>query len=164
MIDPITALAAATAAFNGVQKLVNAGREIEDVTSQLGKWFTAVSDIREAGAQAKKPSIFKKIVNKQSVEEEALNALIAKKKAAEQESQIRELIIWRYGMDALREMYKMRREIAASRQAEIYAQQRRLRLIQDGILIALILATGIGAVAIFIWLVSTKAQAQQGLI
>ena len=36
MIDPITAFAAANAAFKGVKMLVGAGREIQDVSQQLG--------------------------------------------------------------------------------------------------------------------------------
>ena len=35
-MDPITLLAAASTAFNGVKKLIEHGREIEDVFSQLG--------------------------------------------------------------------------------------------------------------------------------
>ena len=156
MIDPITALAAATTAFKAVQSLVNTGRELEDVAGQLGKWFTAVSDIREAEAQAKNPPLFKKLVFSQSVEEEALNALIAKKKAEEQETQIREMIMYRYGMDALREMYAMRRQIKEAREKAVYRRQQLLKNIQDGIIITLLLATGIGAIWLFIYLLTTK--------
>ena len=46
-MDPITLLAAASTAFNGVKKLIEHGREIEDVLSQLGKWATATSDLQE---------------------------------------------------------------------------------------------------------------------
>lgn len=156
MIDPITALAAATTAFKAVQSLVNTGRELEDVAGQLGKWFTAVSDIREAEAQAKNPPLFKKLVFSQSVEEEALNALIAKKKAEEQETQIREMIMYRYGMDALREMYAMRRQIKEARDKAVYRRQQLLKNIQDGVIITLLLATGIGAIWLFIYLLTTK--------
>ena len=159
MIDPITALAAASTAFKAVQSLVNAGREIEDVAGQLGKWFTAVSDIREAEAQAKNPPLFKKLVFSQSVEEEALNALIAKKKAEEQETQIREMIMYRYGMDALREMYAMRRQIRESREKAVYRRQKLRSDIQNGIIITLLLATGIGAVWLFVYLITTKGNA-----
>lgn len=159
MIDPITALAAATTAFKAVQSLVNTGRELEDVAGQLGKWFTAVSDIREAEAQAKNPPLFKKLVFSQSVEEEALNALIAKKKAEEQETQIREMIMYRYGMDALREMYAMRRQIKEAREKAVYRRQQLLKKIQDGVIITLLLATGIGAIWLFIYLLTTKGNA-----
>ena len=41
MIDPVTAFAAANAAFKGVKMLVGAGREIQDVSKQLGSWYCA---------------------------------------------------------------------------------------------------------------------------
>ena len=38
MLDPITAIATATAAFNGVKKLVAAGKELEDCMGQMAQW------------------------------------------------------------------------------------------------------------------------------
>ena len=61
-MDPLTLMAGASAAFKGVQTLVNHGREIEEVFGQLAKWATVVSDLQEwCGQQEKKPSIFKKL-------------------------------------------------------------------------------------------------------
>ena len=85
MIDPITAISAATAAYNGVKKLVYAGRELEDVVGQLGKWYGAAADISRAETQRKNPPIFTKLFNGGSVEEEALAIIVQKKKLAEQE-------------------------------------------------------------------------------
>ena len=61
MIDPITAFAAANAAFKGVKALVGAGRELQDVSQQLGKWYNAVSDITRAESQRKKPTWLDKV-------------------------------------------------------------------------------------------------------
>ena len=54
MIDPITAFGVATTAFKGIKALVHAGREVEDVTSQIGKWFGAVADYQHAATEKKK--------------------------------------------------------------------------------------------------------------
>jgi hypothetical protein len=159
MIDPLTALGVATTAFKGIQKLVNAGREIEDVAGQLGQWFSAVSDIRQADAEAKNPPLFKRMVHAKSIEQEALDAVIAKKKAEEMEAQLREMIIYRYGMDTLREMYAMRRSIREQRERQIYKREQLKKNIQDGILITLLLLSGIGAIWFFIWLITTKGNA-----
>ena len=58
MIDPITALATATAVFNGIKQAVEFGREAEDIFGQLGKWAGAVADVQEwiKGEGEKKPS------------------------------------------------------------------------------------------------------------
>ena len=52
-MDPISLFMAATAAFNTVKKLVEAGREVEDVLGQIGTWMGKVSELQ--AADNKKP-------------------------------------------------------------------------------------------------------------
>ena len=54
MIDPVSAYAAATAAYKGVKMLIQAGKDIEDVSKHLGSWYGAVADITRAESQAQK--------------------------------------------------------------------------------------------------------------
>lgn len=129
-MDPITIgamVTTATTAFNALQKAIAAGREIEDCVGQLGSWFSAVSDIYNADEEVKNPSIFKKIAHSKSVEQEALDMIIAKKKVQEQESQLREMIMYRFGQETLSEMYAMRREIKRKREEQVYKQRRAKR-------------------------------------
>ena len=46
MVDPVTAISAATAAFSLIKKGFDAGRDIESMYSDMGRWMGAVSDIR----------------------------------------------------------------------------------------------------------------------
>ena len=124
MIDPMTAVATATAAFNGVKKLVEAGQNIENTFSQMGKWYGAVSDFNEAVRQVENPPLFQKIIHKTSVEEEAMNLYIQQKKIKEQESQLRELLLYMYGPDAYRELTELRRKIKSKREKDVYQQMR----------------------------------------
>jgi len=80
-----------------------------------------------------------------SVEEQALNAVIAKKKIEEQEKQVRELITWAYGVETYREMMQMRKEIKAKRERMIYKQRRRQRFMLDvsAVIMGLIVAGGV---------------------
>ena len=80
MIDPVSAFALATAAFNGIKKAVEVGRELEDVAGFFGKYFQGVSDVNKAAEEAQNPPLFRKLLSAGSVEEEAMNALIHKKK------------------------------------------------------------------------------------
>ena len=91
MIDPITAIGIATSAFNVVKNAVNTGREIEDVAGALGKWMGAVSDIKKAEEMNKKPPLFKKLFASGSVEEEAMQIFMAKKKAEDMREQLRDI-------------------------------------------------------------------------
>ena len=86
MIDPFTAVAAATTAFNTVKKFVHAGQDFENCMGQMGKWYTSVSDFRKGQQMQKNPPIFKKLLAAGSVEEEALNLLIHEKKVMEMQT------------------------------------------------------------------------------
>ena len=132
-MEPLALLSMATTAFKGVQTLVQRGREIEDVAQHLGRWYGYVADINEAQKESEKPPIFKKLLDKGSVEQEALNAIIVKKKIEQQEREIRDLIVVVYGIDTYREMIQMRRDIKTKRENLVYRQKRRRRSILDGI-------------------------------
>jgi hypothetical protein len=144
-MDPLSLIAMASTTFKGIQTLVERGAEIESVAQKLGAWYTFAADIREAEKEAESPGVFKKLFDGQTVEQQALNSVIAKKKLEEQEKQIRELIVWAYGTETYQEMIALRREIKARREKVIYKQRRRQRMVFDGILILLgaLVAAGI---------------------
>lgn len=124
-MDPITLLAAASTAFNGVKKLIEHGREIEDVFSQLGKWATATSDLQEwCKQQDTKPSIFKKLSFKNDTAA-AMDAVTVRMKLAQQEKDIREMFQWYGPPDSYEEFIRERRKIKAQREKMIYQQARR---------------------------------------
>jgi hypothetical protein len=144
-MDPLSLVAMASTTFKGLQVLVSKGAEIEHVAQKLGHWYTLVSDINQAEREAENPPIFKKMFDGSSVEEQALNAVIAKKKIEEQEKQVRELITWAYGVETYREMMQMRKEIRAKRERMIYKQRRRQRFMLDmsATIMGLIVAGGV---------------------
>ena len=144
-MDPVSLVAIASSTFKGIQVLVSKGAEIEDVAKKLGHWYGLVSDIKEAEKEAENPPLFKKMFDGDSVEEQALNAVIAKKKIEEQEKQVRELITWAYGTETYKEMMQMRKDIRAKRERMIYKQRRRQRRMLDvsAIIVGLMVAGGI---------------------
>jgi len=144
-MDPLSLVAMASTTFKGLQVLVSRGAEIEHVAQKLGHWYTLVSDINQAEKEAENPPLFKKVFDGPSVEEQALNAIIAKKKIEEQNKQIRELIMYAYGEETYREMLQMRKDIRAKREKIIYKQRRRQRRMLDlsAIIIGLIIIGGI---------------------
>jgi hypothetical protein len=157
MIDPISALAIATTAFKAVKSLVEAGREIEDVTGQLGTWFSAVADINNAAEDKKSPPFYKKLAkNNQSIEQEALDALVAKKKVTEMESELWLMVSSRYGQDAYREMMQMRREISKKRELEVWRKKRQIQQMIDIVIVTTLVLSGIGVIGLLIWLIQSK--------
>jgi len=144
-VDPLSLVAMASTTFKGLQILVSKGAEIEHVAQKLGHWYGLVSDLREAEKEAENPPLFKKMFDGESVEAQALNAVIAKKKIEEQEKQIRELIMYSYGQDTYNEMIQMRRDIRAKREQMIYKQRRKQRRMLDvsAIILGLTVTAGI---------------------
>jgi hypothetical protein len=135
LIDPISAFAVATTAYKTISSAVAVGQDIENVTGQLGKWFTAVGDIRKAQEMNKRAPLFKKVFAAGSVEEEALQLLIHEKKIQEMESELRTLLNFRYGQTTWEEMIAMRRNIKAQREKEVYRVMEIKRNILEGVAI-----------------------------
>ena len=66
MIDPITAMATATAAYNGIKKAVSVGREISGMAGTISQWSKAVSDLDFLEDKAKNPPMYKMFNNNQA--------------------------------------------------------------------------------------------------
>lgn len=126
-MDPITAITTATTAFNTVKKMVAMGRDVDDTLAQIGKWYGAIADLGEAEKIAQNPPIFRKLVSSKSVEQEAMDVYAAKKRAQQQEKELRELLMYTYGPNGYQEMVDLRRSIKEKRERTIYAQARRRR-------------------------------------
>ena len=127
MIDPVTAIAGATAAFNTIKAGFAAGREIETMAGDLGRWMGAVSDIKKAEEFNKKPPLFKKLFQAGSVEEEALQIFMAKKKAEDMREELRNIISMTRGPSAWNELVQTEVNIRKQRQKAIYDQEERRR-------------------------------------
>ena len=122
-MDPVTAIAAASTAFSVIKKGFQAGRDVESMYGDIGRWMGAVSDVGHAEKIAKNPPIFKKLFAGSSVEQEAMDAFAAKKKAAAMEDELRTWINMVHGPNAWNELLKMQAKIRKQRQEQVYAQQ-----------------------------------------
>ncbi len=152
MIDPITAVATATAAFNTIKNGFQMGRDVEGMAGDLGRWMGAVSDIKKAEEYNKKPPLFKKLFAAGSVEEEAMSIFMAKKKAEDMRDQLKQIITMTRGMSAWDELLKTEADIRKRRQKAIYDQEEYRRKVLEWIAIGL-LAIGVTvAITFVIWL------------
>ena len=124
-MDPISLFMAATAAFNTVKKLVEAGREVEDVLGQIGTWMGKVSELQ--AADNKKPSIFKRIGGGKSVEQEAMEQLQRREAVRKQYLEMMSMVKLKYGPQAFDDLNQMQRQIKLKREREIIYQQQRRR-------------------------------------
>ena len=152
-MDPVTALAGATAAFSAIKKGFQFGRDIESMSGDLSRWMGAMSDIKKAEEQAKKPPLFKKLFAAGSVEEEALNSFMAKKKAEDMREELRNIIIFSRGQKAWDELIRTEANIRKKRQEMIYAQEERRQWWIDMALITIACSIMLGMLIGGIWFV-----------
>lgn len=154
MIDPITAISAATAAFNGIKQLVGVGREIEDCVGQLSKWAGAMSDINFLEQKAKNPPWYKSFTG--SPEAEAMEIFAAKEKIEKQKKEILTMIGYMYG-DRGQERYRdILREVKAQRQKHAYRKEEIKQAIIEWVIGILALLSGSAILGVAFYFIGKK--------
>lgn len=157
MIEVMAAVSAATSAFGAIRKGFEVGRDIESMAGDLSRWMGAVSDIKKAEEYNNKPPLFKKLFASGSIEQEALEIFMAKKKADDMREQLRQIITYTRGPSAWQELIKTEADIRKKRQAMIYAQKERQRFwVEVGVSIVLGGLIVVGVVWFGIWVYEYK--------
>jgi len=127
MIEPISAMATASAAFSALKKGFAVGRDIESMASDIGRWMGALSDLDQAEKEAKNPPIFKKLFSGKSVEQEAMEAFANKRKAQQQREELKNWIEFTLGRKAWTDLISQEAAIRKQRQETIYLQREKRR-------------------------------------
>ena len=159
MIDPVTpsaAVSGATAAYNGIKKAIMVGREIEDISGELGRWMKAVSDVDNIHKNANNPSAIDKLFNG-SIEQVAIESFGSKKKLQKQREELKNFLVGNYGMNAWDDLLKEEGRIRKARQQAIYAKQEQNRMIRDYTIIGIASLVGVGAVGWIIWIIGLSS-------
>ena len=155
-MDPVSAMATASAAFGALKRGFAVGRDVESMVGDLSRWMGALSDIDQAEKEAKNPPIFKKLFNGKSVEQEAIEAFAAKRKAQSQRDELKQWISLALGRSAWDELIRMEGNIRKQRQETLYRQRERRQKFVEICVIILAILVGAAALVGFVWLVKTK--------
>lgn len=150
-MDPLTLIATATGAFNFLKVGIEKGKEIEKMVSQLGTWFEAVAKFRVYQTATTKPTLFKKLLFSGSVEQEALQMVVYKKKIEEQERELMSLIVLRYGKETFQEMLQLRRQIKDSRELLVTRRKQAIAELKTNLLYSLAILLLLGGTGGFIY-------------
>ena len=135
-MDPVTislAVGVASQAFSAIKEGFAIGRDIEQMSGDIGRWMGAVSDVDNAEKQAKNPPLFGKLFKAGSVEEAAMAAYAAKKKLEEQRYELKIFLNLTHGPKAYDELLQMEGQIRKQRQQTIYKQQQLRRQLGEGV-------------------------------
>ena len=154
ILDPITAVTAATSAFNLIKKGIAVGQDIEGMSKQLSKWYGAISDFNYADKEVNSAGGVSKLLMKGSIEQMALDITMNKQKILEQEKELRVLIQYTYGMKVYNEMIELRRKLRKQREDEVYRKRELKRQVIEFfavlLLIVVLAAFVIGMIYLYI--------------
>ena len=156
MLDPITLSAAvtgATTAYNAIKQAISVGKEIEDMSSELSRWMTAVSDVDNVHRNANSPSALDKIFNG-SIEQVAIESFSAKKKLAKQREELKNFLVANYGTAAWDDLIREEGRIRRARQEAVYAREERNRQMRDYTIMGVASLVGLGALGWIVWIIS----------
>ena len=141
----------ATGAFNTIKSAINAGKDIQSMTTQLGQWGKAMSDLDYAHKKAEKPPMFKKLFGASQIEQNALEVWGHKQKAKEMREELRSYISALYGPSAWDEIVHMEVQMRKEQKRAVYeAEEARERLISIIVAtVAIIVVFGVSAFIIY---------------
>ena len=120
-MDPVTislAVGVASKAFSAIKQGFAVGRDIEQMSGDIGRWMGAISDVDHAEKQAKNPPLFGKLFKAGSIEEAAMAAYAAKKKLEEQRYELKMFLNLTHGHKPMMNFYrwKVRSENSVNKQ------------------------------------------------
>jgi hypothetical protein len=120
MIDPVTAIAGATAAFNAIKKGIQVGRDLQDMGGQLSQWAGAVADLDFADRQTQKPPWYKALGS--GVEAQAMEIWQAKQKAEAMRKELKDYISVMYGPSKWQEILEIEAKLRKQKKEHEHRQ------------------------------------------
>jgi hypothetical protein len=150
MIDPATAIMAASTAFNAIKKGCQIGRDLEGMAGDLGRWSKAIADFDFAAKRVENPKWYQAMGG--SVEAMAMELFVQKKQKENMRDELRQWISGTLGPSAWQELIRMENEIRQKQKEQEYKRIERKEAIiawSAGFFLFL-LATG--ALFGFVWL------------
>ena len=152
-MDPFTAMAAATAAFKGIKKAVEVGKDISSIGGTLSSWSKAVSDMDFLDEKAKKPPMYKMFTNNQA---NALDVWTKKQKLKEMRTELKEYISFVYGPSSWKEIVRIEAEQRKAQRDAVYAKQEFVDNCINGVLITVMILAGIGATIGLLYIIGSQ--------
>lgn len=148
-MDPITLIAAATTAYNGLKSAIAAGKEIQEMAQDLGSLWSAVGQLTHLAASPPKKRLFS---SPEEIEKEAMQRYAAKAKAFKMQEEIKNLFISVYGLPAYeavqREVIEIRKEVDRQNREEQRLAAEHAEELKDAAGLFLIVMGLIGSIAV----------------
>ena len=150
MIDPITAIAGATAAFNTLKKGIQVGKDLQDMGGTMAKWAGAVADLDFADKQNQKPPWYKALGG--GVEAQAMEIFAAKQKAASMRAELKDFISVVYGPYKWQEILEIEAKLRKQKREHEYRQMEIKQTIIEWATGILLFIISVGLLFGFVWI------------
>jgi hypothetical protein len=143
-MDPLTILAAAQAAYAGIQAGIAAGKEIQGMAADLSELWGSLAKLTQLSAEKPSTNIF----NRKSIEQVAIERYTAKAEAQDLAHKAKNLFVGQYGLAAWdqvqREVINIRKEIERQKWEEERAFAAKMEEIKEAGIVSLIVLLLLG--------------------
>jgi hypothetical protein len=152
-MDPVTCIAAASAAYKGIKKAVDFGKSVHEMSGTISQFAKAASDLDFLEKKSQKPPLYKMFSDNEA---NALEIWSQKQKLAEYREDLRSHISWHYGPSAWKAIVKIEGEQRKRQQELVYKKQEFIdNCINWAVGIALLLA-GFGSLVVVLFFLGVK--------
>jgi hypothetical protein len=143
-MDPLTILAAAQAAYAGIQAGIAAGKEIQGMAADLSELWGNLAKLTQIAAEPPRKTFF----SSKTPEQIAIERYTARAEAQDLAAKAKNLFVGQFGLSAWdqvqREVINIRKEIEREKFAEEKARAAKLEEIRDMAVISIIVLGLIG--------------------
>ena len=152
MIDPVTAIAGASAAFNAIKKGVQLGRDLESMGKDLSRWGKACADFDFAKRQIEKPPWYKTLGG--GVEAQAMEIFVQKKQLEKQRQELKEYISAFLGPSQWDELLRIEADIRKQQREHEYKRIEMWQTITEWTLGIFLFIFCVSGLFVFVWLMT----------
>ena len=152
-MDPVTCIAAASAAYKGIKKAVDFGKSVHEMSGTISQFAKAASDLDFLEKKSQKPPLYKMFSDNEA---NALEIWSKKQQLAEYREDLRSHISWHYGPSAWEAIVKIEGQQRKRQQEMVYKKQEFIdKCINLAIGTALLLA-GFGSLIAILFFLGVK--------
>jgi len=152
-MDPVTCIAAASAAYKGIKKAVDFGKSVHEMSGTISQFAKAASDLDFLEKKSQKPPLYKMFSDNEA---NALEIWSQKQKLAEYREDLRSHISWHYGPSAWEAIVKIEGQQRKRQQELVYKKQEFIdNCINWAVGIALLVA-GFGSLIVILFFLGVK--------
>jgi hypothetical protein len=152
-MDPVTCIAAASAAYKGIKKAVDFGKSVHEMSGTISQFAKAASDLDFLEKKSQKPPLYKMFSDNEA---NALEIWSQKQKLAEYREDLRSHISWHYGPSAWEAIVKIEGQQRKRQQELVYKKQEFIdKCISLAVGTALLMA-GVGALVVILFFLGVK--------